>query len=56
MSASAFEIRLIWTGGTWWAYQIIRRCDGMIVAGGECNTQRRARFEARGRLASLIHP
>lgn len=56
MTISAYLIRLFPTGGTWWAYQITRRCDGTLVAGGECNTQRRARIEARQRVALLIHP
>lgn len=54
MSPSArFETKLIPTGGGWFAYQIIRRVDGALVAGGECKTRRRALLEARTRIAEM---
>jgi hypothetical protein len=52
--AARFETRLIPTGAGWWAYQIIRRVDGALVAGGECLSRRRALIEAKTRLADLL--
>ena len=51
-----YEFRLIATGQGWWAYQITRRYDGVLIAGGEVRSFKGASKEARLRIAQLHQP
>jgi hypothetical protein len=51
-----FEFRYLPTGQGWYAYQIVRRTDMALIAGGECRSQRAAVAEAKRHAARLLNP
>ena len=50
-----FEFRYLPTGQGWWAYQVVRRTDMALIAGGECRTRRAAIAMAKCHAAQLLN-